>query len=86
MQKKYIVYLFRAEDCKRKWLAYLKNETGDFTLKIVVYAETGAKAKNKAITLANKNFENVEILEKNYTHHLWGIDNFPALNFLKSTT
>jgi len=79
--KEYTVYLFRSPDCIRGWLAYIKpgvDET-QATFAVKVKAENGPKAKNKAITAANNNFEGVEIIGKNYNDNLWGINNFPEL-------
>lgn len=83
--KKYTVYLFRATDCKRGWLAYVQPCHGDrATLVVTIEAESGAKAKNKAITAANNDFEGVDIVGHNLTDDLWGIKNFPELEkFIK---
>ena len=78
--KKYTVYLFRSPDCIRGWLAYIKTSYNDrATFKVLLSAENGAKAKNKAITAANNGFIGVEIVGKNFTDKLWGINKFPEL-------
>jgi len=78
--KKYTVYLYRDPDCIRGWLAYLKDSSSSrATLKVSVEAESGQKAKNKAITLVNLGLDNLEILKVNYDDKLWGLNNFPEL-------
>ena len=78
--KKYTVYLFRSPDCIRGWLAYINPTYGNrATFRVSLDAESGATAKNKAITAANNNFEGVEILGRNFDDKLWGINNFPEL-------
>ena len=78
--KKYTVYLYRAEDCTRGWLSYLKlpNYTG-CTLTVGVRAKNGADAKNKAITMANDEFNGLEIIKKWYTDSLWSLHHFPEI-------
>jgi hypothetical protein len=72
--------LFRSPNCIRGWLAYISDEYGDrATFKVVVKAENGAKAKNRAITSANKGFKDVEVIGKNFTDKIWGINNFQDL-------
>ena len=54
---RHTVYLFRLPNCVRGWLAYLTLgcETDLYcTVKVRVEAESGAKAKNKAITMINR--------------------------------
>lgn len=78
--KLYNVYLFRAPDCIRGWLAYVHPEHAkSATLTVRLYAENGAKAKNKAITMANQNFEGLEIVGKNFNDRTFGINNFADL-------
>jgi hypothetical protein len=78
--KEHVVYLFRSPDCIRGWLAYLDTRNKDgATFVVRVIAETGAKAKNAAITAANRDFQGVKIIGRNYTDSLWGINNFPEL-------
>lgn len=78
--KEHTVYLFRSPDCIRGWLSYLETTYKDrATVTVKVLAESGPKAKNKAITAANNGFEGVEIVKKNYFDKLWGISNFPEL-------
>ena len=78
--KTYIVYLYRSPDCIRGWLAYIQPGDGNrATFKVMVDAETGARAKNKAITTANKGFPGVRIIACNLTDELWGVNNFPEL-------
>jgi len=78
--KSYTVYLFRSPDCIRGWLSYIEPSYGNrATFKVLVNAESGPKAKNKAITAANNGFKGVEILGKNLNDKLWGINNFPDL-------
>lgn len=82
MEAKWIdVFLFKAPDCIRGWLAYLRNENNRYTLKVSVKSENGSKAKNKAITLANKDFssDDLKILKLNFSDNLWGVNNFPQL-------
>ena len=54
--KEYIVYLIKSDYCVRGYLAYLspKYFVSKPTHVITVMAENGSKAKNKAITLINK--------------------------------
>lgn len=79
--RQYTVYLYRAPDCTRCWLAYLTpDETRHrATFHVKLEAKNGADAKNKAITRANKQFDGLEIMQKNYDDSLWGINNFPDL-------
>jgi hypothetical protein len=81
MEKEYKVYLYKSPDCIRGWLAYVKEDSlsRKATFKIKVKAENGQKAKNKAITSANNGFQGVEILARNFTDEIWGIDKFPEL-------
>lgn len=78
--KKFRVYLFRTPDYIRGWLAY-RNHSGFCrpTLTVLVEAESGTKAKNAAITAANRGFKGVEIIEKNYSSDLYSLNNFPDL-------
>lgn len=75
--KKYSVQLFRAPNCIRGWLSYLKHTDQNPTVTVEIMAETGAKAKNSAITAANNAFRGVKIISKNYSDPLWGLDLFP---------
>lgn len=75
--KTYEVYLFRATNCIRGWLPYLRQGGRPCTVTVKIEAETGAKAKNAAITAANNAFRGVKIIGKNYSDPLWGLDNFP---------
>lgn len=75
--KKYRVQLFRAPNCIRGWLSYLKYTGQKCTVIVEIMAETGAKAKNSAITAANNAFRGVKITGKNYSDSLWGLDLFP---------
>lgn len=77
--QKYTVSLFAAPGCVRGWLAYLKSTTERETLLVEVDAETGASAKNKAITAANNGFKGLKIIKKNYDDKLWGLNNFPQI-------
>lgn len=78
--KSFIVYLFRAPECKRGWLSYVGHEHArDATLHVVLEAETAKKAKNTAITLANQDFADLVITKKNFDHRCFGIKNFPEL-------
>jgi hypothetical protein len=79
--KEYNVYLYRAPECIRGWLAYLRNESTP-TICVRLEAESGAKAKNKAQTLANKGFEGLQILSIPITNTMWDIGNFPELHYL----
>ena len=82
----YAVYLFKAPECIRGWLAYLRLEHAkDATMTVLISAKNGADAKNRAQTAANNGFKGVEILKCNYTHSLFGIDNFPELKEQLST-
>ena len=60
------VYLYRADNCIRGWLAYRTLQSTP-TITIEVKATTGEKAKNKAITVANQGFpkEQCRIIEIN---------------------
>lgn len=73
------VHLYRDPRCIRGWLSYLRPSTNRPTVVVEVEAESGAKAKNKAITLANKDFVGLRVIRKNYADPLWGIHNFPDL-------
>lgn len=57
--KKYDVYLFRSPECRRGWLAYVDTSVLSFGSKpdrvIQINGKNASDAKNKAITLANKN-------------------------------
>jgi len=79
--KIYTVYLYYSPDGIRGWLSYLKQpyRVNKATVTVKVEAETGPKAKNKAITCANNGFAGVEIISKNYDDELWGISNYPEL-------
>lgn len=79
----YDVFLFRAPDCIRGWLAYVSKDSSTPTVTVRVKAESGAKAKNKAITLANKGFKDLQIICIPRTSGIWDIDNFPELAYLK---
>jgi hypothetical protein len=78
--KIHTVYLYRSPDCIRGWLSYLHPEHARrCTFTVEVEAETGPKAKNKAITCANNGFEGVKIVGRNFDDKLWGINNYPEL-------
>lgn len=78
--RNFIVYLYYAPECIRKWLAYIRpSYPSEATYTVEIKAENGQKAKNKAITFANKNFEGIKIINKNYHNKLWGINNYPEL-------
>lgn len=83
--KEYTVYLFRCPNCIRGWLSYIEPSSRDrATLSVIIEAESGAKAKNKAITMINKAVKNRDISElkikdRNYDCDLWGIDQFEDL-------
>ena len=74
----YTVYLFHCKDCVRHWLAYLSAQS-DPTVIVRVEAESGSKAKNRAISLANKGFIGLQIMSKNYDRGHWAINNYPEL-------
>lgn len=74
----YTVYLFHCTDCIRGWLAYLTDQD-NATIAVKVEAESGSKAKNKAITLANRGFIGLKIVYKNYDRGYWAINNYPEL-------
>ena len=75
--KLYQIKLYRAPECIRGWLAYIKSDS-DFTLLVNVHSETGAKAKNKAITLANNSFDELDIVSFN-CNGIWGVDKHPDI-------
>lgn len=79
--KKYKVYLFRSPDCVRGWLAYLKPgvDKNRATVAVIIEAPNGSKAKNKAITKANIDLQNMEIFHQNFNDEIWGINNFADL-------
>uniref|UniRef100_A0A6M3J329 Uncharacterized protein n=1 Tax=viral metagenome TaxID=1070528 RepID=A0A6M3J329_9ZZZZ len=77
--KTFTVYLFRAPECIRGWLAYLRPEHSRCTITVSVKAENGTKAKNKAITCANKGFKGIEVIGGNYDDKIFGLNNFPEL-------
>jgi hypothetical protein len=75
-----IVYLYRAPDCIRGWLSYVtKPDNGVCSVTVKVMALDGPKAKNKAITLANAGFKDLEIIDVNYDDSVWGLDNYPDI-------
>lgn len=76
------VFLYYCPNCIRHWLAY-KTFQGPCTVRVVVMAETGEKAKNAAITAANQEFRGVEIVFVNVTDKLNGIQNYPELEYLR---
>ena len=81
--KQYTVYLFRYPECRRGWLAYLgQDHSKNFTVAVVVEADTGAKAKNMAITASNNYFHGVEIVKKGYSHQIWGLENFHDVEYV----
>ena len=77
--KTYTVHLYRAPECIRGWLAYIRDHQNDATFIVQVEAESGAKAKNAAITAANNEFKGVKIVGCGYSDDLWGLDRFPEL-------
>ena len=82
--KTYTVYLYRAPDCKRGWLAYIEpTYSNRATFIVSLKAENGPKAKNAAITAANNNFKGVEIIDWNNTDMIWGLNMFPELQRFK---
>ena len=79
-EKPFKVYLFKADDCIRGWLSYVRTNSFNYTLLVEVMTMTSQKAKNKAVTLINaKDYGNINILEANHEDSLWGLNNFPAL-------
>lgn len=80
MNKKYTVYLYRSPSCIRGWLSYIKpGDPLQATVIARVSAETSAKAKNAAITQANKDLGSMDIISINKNHSLWGVNNFPDI-------
>lgn len=79
-EKYYTVYLFKSPECIRGWLSYIEPSYSErATFKVSLKAENGPKAKNKAITLANKGFEGLDIIARNYDDEIWGINKFSEL-------
>lgn len=80
------VFLFRAPGYIRGWFAYVARDHGHCTVEVEVEALTSAKAKNAAITAANKNFEGCKVIRVNRTpgDH-WDAGRFPELKDLKPT-
>jgi hypothetical protein len=80
MSSKFTVYLFYAPDCRRNWLAYTgPSHARHATLHVEVEEVSGTKAKNKAITLANRGFVGLKITHKNYFNKVFGLVNYPDL-------
>ena len=78
--KKYRVFLFKSPNCIRGWLAYIDTPMCDrATFAVDLDAESAQKAKNAAITAANNGFTGVEIVQRNHTDEIWGINNFTEL-------
>lgn len=78
------VFLFRCENCIRGWLAYVDRAHSRCTVEVEIEALTSAKAKNAAITAANKNFEGCKVIRVNRTSgDHWDAGRFPELNDLK---
>lgn len=87
--KKYKVYLFRSPECVRGWLAYIKTDslTHRATYTVTIEAESGPKAKNKAITAINCMVAassylpstGIKIIARNFADEIWGIDIFPEI-------
>jgi hypothetical protein len=83
MAKIYRVYLYRAPDCKRGWLAYLRLASArPCTVTVDLFSESGEKAKNQAQTLANKGFVGLEVVRVNQDDSLWGLRQFPDLAYV----
>lgn len=83
IMKIYDVYLLYSPECIRGWLAYIKT-TSEPTMHVRVCAETGAKAKNKAITMANKEMKNLDIVKINYDSGFWAANKHAKLMELLS--
>jgi len=81
--KHHQVYLYYAPECIRKWLAYTTNQ-GHETTRVKIIATSGAKAKNAAITSANKRFSGVEVLYVNDTGDRTAIGNYPELHYMRA--
>lgn len=83
--KEFTVYLFRAPGCIRGWLSYVRtcDLSSDPTLTVKLKAASSAKAKNRAITLANQGFKELQIVAVNRdpASH-WNITNFPDIEKL----
>ena len=81
--RKYKVYLFRSPECIRGWLAYLKfMGYNPPTVTVEVEAESGSKAKNKAVTMANKGFKGIKIVDTDYDDSLYGLNNHPDIKLI----
>lgn len=80
MKKK--VYLFRYPESRGGWLAYVGYEHADkctLVVEVDIDKRDSQKAKNKAITAANNNFEGVKIVKTHDNDPMWGLSNFPEL-------
>lgn len=63
--KTYQVYLYRSPNCIRGWLAYLLHQgppSQEELVTVEIEASDGAKAKNAAITAANRGFAGVKVI------------------------
>jgi hypothetical protein len=80
--RRFMVYLYYAPECIRKWLAYVQRQSPE-TVQVEVWAETGAKAKNAAITLANKRFSGAKFLYINDTGDRTAVGRYPELHYLR---
>jgi len=81
------VYLFRAPNCIRGWLSYVRlhPRSGEPTVTVELEATSSAVAKNAAITMANAGFVGLKVLQVNRTPGcIWNADQFPELGRLKT--
>jgi len=79
--KEYTVYLYRTRRTIRGWLSYLQyhGEYNPCTITVQLIAENGAKAKNKAITLANKGFDGLKIVKVNFSNGIFALNRSPDI-------
>lgn len=79
-KKWFTIYLFRGDHFTRNWRAYIHApEPERATVVIKVKDWYIFKAKQQAITIANKGFRSGIIVSVNYTDPQWGINNYPDL-------
>lgn len=78
------VFLYRSDTCIRGWMAYRGHEHSGCTVEVMIEATSGEKAKNAAITAANRGFEGCQVVKVHRgVHGIWDADLFPELDSLE---